>query len=320
MNIRAAWLVALAVPLALALGLAVGSVELGARDWLAAIAGGGSDTAREIVWGLRAPRVLAGFVAGASLALAGALLQALLRNPLADPYVVGVSGGAAVGALAALGLGLTAAAASLAAAAGAAVVTLLLALFAVRRTGWDPFRVLLAGVGLAAACGAAVGVLLALAPAEQVHGMLFWLMGDLGAAPDARLAWIVLGVALAASIVIANDLDLVALGTRKAATLGVAVVRVQWIAFAAAIVATADAVLVAGAIGFIGLAVPHALRLAGVHRHRALVPLAAAGGGALLVAADAFARVVAAPVELPVGAITAAIGVPVLFWLLARTR
>lgn len=317
------WVIALVVagaPLALLAALAMGSVDLGTERWALAVTGRGDADAHEIVWGLRAPRALAGFATGALLALAGALLQVLLRNPLADPYVLGVSGGAAVGGLGAMLLGLAAAWISVAALAGAVIVTAALVVFAASAGSWDTSRVLLAGVGFSAASGACVSLILTLAPAQQVHGMLFWLMGDLGAVADSRLAWLALAVALAAAWILADDIDLLALGPVKAATLGVAVERVQWIAFACAIVASAAAVLIAGAVGFVGLAVPHLLRLAGIHRHDRLLPLAALAGGTLVVIADTLARTVARPIELPVGAITALVGVPVLIYLLVRTR
>jgi iron complex transport system permease protein len=312
------WCIGLATVGAWIAALSVGSVALERGDWFAALVGGGSDLARDIVWGLRAPRAFAGFACGALLALTGVLLQALLRNPLADPYVIGVSSGASAGALTAMLFGASVITTPLAAMAGAALVSVALIAFAARSTGWDPYRVLLAGVGLASAGGALVSVILTLAPAQQLHGMLFWLIGDLSAVDDSRWAWGVLAIALIATITIATELDLLALGPLKATSLGVAVTRLQWIGYGAAIATTSAAVLVGGNIGFVGLVVPHLLRLTGVNHHRLLLPLAALAGGGLVVAADTLARTIWAPIELPIGAITALLGVPVLLFLLTR--
>jgi len=312
--------VLLAAPLALAAALWFGSVDVPAREWLATIAGSGSETSREIVWGLRAPRALAAFAVGALLAVAGALLQVLLRNPLADPTILGVSGGAAVGAMVGLLLawpqwGVQAAALGGACAAGGALLAL-----ALRLTGWNIHRVLLTGVAIGAACGALVSLLLALAPPGRLHGMLFWLLGDLSGAEHPLAPWIAAAIVVAAAQVLAPRLDALALGTLKARSLGVPVGATQTVAFLAATVATVAAVLVAGSIGFVGLVVPHALRLAGLGDHRRLLPLSALAGGTLLTAADTLARSVVAPLEFPVGAITALVGVPVLLALLARSR
>jgi iron complex transport system permease protein len=311
---------ALAGPLSIGVALAFGSVNLPFSEWAHALAGQGDDTAREIVWGLRAPRAFAGFAVGALLALAGTLLQVLLRNPLADPYILGVSGGAAVGALAAMLAGLAGAVVHASAFAGACAAALALFAFSIRFTGWNIHRVLLAGVGIAAGAGAAVSLILTLAPAGQVHGMLFWLMGDLSGAERPLSGWIALAAALALALALARQLDGLALGPLKAQSLGVAVGRTQALAFLAATGATVAAVMLAGSVGFVGLVVPHLLRLAGFTGHRILLPLAALAGGTLVVVADTLARAVAAPLEFPVGALTALIGVPVLLILIARSR
>jgi iron complex transport system permease protein len=313
-------LVVVLVPVSLALAIAHGSVDIGAAQLAQALAGKGDDVVREIVWGVRVPRALAAFACGALLALAGALLQVLLRNPLADPYILGVSGGASVGALTAIVMGLSAAALHLSALAGAALAAGSVFAFSVSRSGWNPYRVLLTGVALSSGFGAIIGLLLSLAPAAQMHGMLFWLLGDLSPAGDPALAWVVL---LACAIVASwqsAGLDVVLLGKDKAASLGLDVTRLQSIGFACATIATVAAVLLGGAIGFVGLVVPHLLRLSGVRRHRSLLPLSVGAGGSLLTLADTLARTVAAPAELPVGVITALIGVPALLFLLARLR
>jgi iron complex transport system permease protein len=312
--------VLLLVPASLVLGIAFGSVDLAPAQLGDALLGRGDAIAREIVWGVRAPRALAGFACGGLLALAGALLQVLLRNPLADPAILGVSGGAAAGALAAMLLGAAAAAVNLSAFAGAAIAAAAVFTFSVGRSGWNPYRVLLTGVALASGFGALVGLMLAIAPAAQVQGMLFWLLGDLSPAGDPSAALAVLAACAAVAFSQARSLDVLILGEDKARSLGVAVARLQAVAFGCATLATVAAVLLGGAIGFVGLVVPHLLRLSGVHRHRALLPLAACLGGSLLALADTLARTVAAPAELPVGVLTAMIGVPVLLVLLARLR
>jgi iron complex transport system permease protein len=308
------------VPASLALGVAVGSVDLAPAQLLDALLGRGDEIAREIVWGVRVPRALAGFACGGLLALAGALLQVLLRNPLADPAILGVSGGAATGALGAMLLGAAAAGVSLSALAGAALAALAVFAFSLGRSGWNPYRVLLTGVALASGFGALVGLMLAVAPASQVQGMLFWLLGDLSPAGDPAAALAVLAASTAVAFSQGSALDVLVLGEDKARSLGVAVKRLQATAFGCATLATVAAVLLGGTIGFVGLVVPHLLRLSGVHRHRALLPLAACLGGSLLALADALARTVAAPAELPVGVLTAMIGVPVLLLLLMRLR
>ena len=171
---------------------------------------------------MRAPRALAAFACGALLALAGTLLQALLRNPLADPFLLGVSGGAAAGALTAMLIGAGLALQHLFAFAGAAFATASVFAFSLRPSGWNAYRVILAGVALSAGFGAVVSLLLALAPAAQVHGMLFWLLGDLSGATDPLPAWLVLGVAAVMAQSQAAPLDLLALGEDKARSLGVA--------------------------------------------------------------------------------------------------
>jgi iron complex transport system permease protein len=308
------------VPLALALAVTQGSVDMSAGQLAQALAGRGDEVLREIVWDVRVPRVLAAFACGALLALSGALLQVLLRNPLADPYILGVSGGASVGALLALVLGLAAGALHLFALAGAALAAGAVFAFSRGRAGWNPYRVLLTGVALSAGFGAVVGLLLSLAPAAQVQGMLFWLLGDLSPAGDPTPALAVLAVCTAAAWSRAAALDVILLGRDKAASLGVDVPRLQSIAFACATLATVAAVLLGGAIGFVGLVVPHLLRLAGIRAHRLLLPLSVCAGGTLLVVADTLARTLTAPSELPVGVITALIGVPALLFLLARLR
>ncbi len=305
---------------AIAIALAVGSVALDSTSVVRALSGGeGIDAA--IVRELRLPRALAAFATGGLLALAGALMQVLLRNPLADPYVLGLSGGAAAAALAAMLAGATAIAAP--AAFGGALVSTLLVFGLSRargdRTPWTATRLLLTGAVIAAGWGALIALMLALAPDAQVKGMLFWLIGDLSTATSATPAMIALAIAAIAALAFARDMNVLARGEDTAAALGVAVARLTFAAHVTAAFATAVAVTTAGSVAFVGLVVPHALRLVVGNDQRLLLPAAALGGGALLVLADTLARTVAAPVQLPVGVVTALIGVPVFLWLLTRS-
>lgn len=274
----------------------------------------------DVIWRLRAPRALAAFACGALLAAAGALLQALLRNALADPYVLGVSSGAAFGALAAFAAGAGSAGANAGALAGAAAAIAIVFGLAARRAEWDPYRVLLTGVATAAGFSALVSLVLLSAPQVQVKGMLFWLMGDLAYAQSPLAAWIVLALVVPLAAAAGSGLDLLALGEPKARSLGLPVRALQLAVFGLAALATVAAVVLGGAVGFVGLMVPHALRLLGVASYRSLVPLAALLGGAFLTAADTAARTLAAPQQLPVGVLTAILGVPAMLWLLGRRR
>ncbi len=316
---------AIFLPLLLLTGLACFALALATgtqgiepvRAWQALMADGSLD--REVVLTLRLPRALAAFGCGALLALAGALLQALLRNPLADPFVLGISGGAGTLVLLAMLMGVSGvwlAGAGLLGALASLGVLLLLAW----RGGLRPQRLLLAGVILSSAWGAVVTLLLALAPDAPLRGMIFWLMGDLSGI-DPGIAGLPLGGALLALLLIwplARGFDALVQGELSARSLGVAVDRLRAIALLVAAAITTLAVLAAGSIGFVGLVTPHLLRLAGLRRHRVLLPACVLGGGTLLLAADLAARTVAAPLQLPVGAVTAAIGAPVFLWLLWR--
>lgn len=299
-------------------GLSVGSVHLSSEEVWQALLGNGSDVHRQIVNELRAPRVFAAFACGGLLALAGTLLQVLLRNPLADPYILGISGGAAVGALAALTLGMAALSVNIGALLGAVAAIALVFALGWRGRGVGPERMLLAGVVLSAGFAAIISLFLVLAPAAQLHGMLFWLMGDLSRVISADIALVTLGIVAVISVLLGHSLDILALGETKAATLGLSAKPFQILIFLLAAVATTVVVVSAGSIGFVGLLVPHAIRLLGITRHRALMVFSIFAGGAFLVWADLLARSVAAPLQLPVGAVTALLGVPLLLLLLIR--
>jgi iron complex transport system permease protein len=280
----------------------------------------GDPLMRTIVWELRMPRALAAFGAGVVLALAGVLMQALLRNPLADPYVLGVSGGAAVGALGVMLAGAAGLIVDVAAAAGAFGAMLLVFAVAHGPGGWTTTRLLLTGVVVAAGCGAIVSLLLSLSDDLRLRGMLFWLLGDFG---YVQTPWWLLGLALIAipaCLLAARPLDALARGELQARLLGVPVRGLRIAIYVAASVLTAAAVTTAGSIGFVGLVTPHLVRLLVGSSHRAVIPAAALAGGALLVVADLAARTVVAPRMLPVGALTALIGVPLFLWLMHRQR
>jgi iron complex transport system permease protein len=317
---RAAAFVVAAVPLALLAAVMVGSVPIAPQKLALALAGGGDPIDRQILWDLRLPRALAAFACGGLLALSGALLQVLLRNPLADPFLLGISGGSATGTLLAMLAGASTGVLRIASFTGAAVPILAVFVAARARGEWNPYRLLLVGVALSSGFGALIALILSVAPAGELPGMLFWLLGDLSAAGEPWLAGAVLIAALAAVQAQSRPLDVLALGEAQAYTLGVNVARVRGIALAAACLAAAGAVLLGGSIGFVGLVIPHLLRLSGVHEHRSLLPLSVCLGGSFLATADALARSAAAPAELPVGAVTALIGVPVLLALIARSR
>lgn len=302
----------------LAAALAFGSLNLSAAELWAILVRQGDSLHTAVVLDLRLPRAVSAFATGGLLALGGALMQALLRNPLADPYILGISGGASAAALLVLVAGLTGFWLPIAAFAGALFSMLLVFGLAHGRGGWTPTRLLLTGVVVAAGWGALISLLLAISPQGPLRSMLFWLMGDLGYArsPWLGLAIVVLG--LAASLPLARDLNVLARGELLAGSLGVAVKRLRYQLFFLASLLTATAVTLAGSVGFVGLLVPHILRLVGAHDHRILLPGSVLLGGALLVVADTGARTLLAPSQLPVGVITALVGVPLFLFLLNR--
>jgi len=300
-----------------AAALGVGSHDLSLRELMSALAGE-PGLARDIVVQVRWPRAAAALVCGALLSLAGVLLQVLLRNPLADPYVLGISGGAALGVLLAMLAGLAAWVVPLTGFAGAFAAAVLVFALGYRAGDWNLYRLLLTGVVLASGCGAAVSLVLVLAPNAAVKGMLFWLMGDLSGVSVSWPAWIValgLGVGATAS---GGMLNVLALGRAQAAVLGVPVNAAETALYAAAALATVSAVMLGGTIGFVGLIVPHLVRLLGVADLRWLIPLSMFAGAAFLCLADTLARVLFAPLQLPVGVLTALLGVPVMLLLLGR--
>jgi iron complex transport system permease protein len=312
-------LLALAIVMIVALG--IGAVAIPVGDVWRALLGEGDTQVVAIVRDLRGPRVLLAALVGAGLATSGAALQGTMRNPLAEPYLLGVSGGAAVGAVLAMSLGVSSAAlVTLAAFGGAAAATLLVALLARVAGGRaEPRLLLMAGVVVGAFANAAILVALADAPPDRLRGALWWMMGSTSDATWAAVArtgaaLLLLGGVL---VVYARDLDLLALGEEPAVALGADVDRAGRRTFLVASWLAAATVAAVGLVGFVGLVVPNLARALGAQRHRPMLLVSAVYGGTLLVLADVAARALRAPVELPLGAVTALVGVP---FFLARLR
>jgi iron complex transport system permease protein len=274
-----------------------------------------------IVFGLRLPRIALGVLVGAALSVSGASFQALLRNPLADPYVLGVSSGAALGAIVSLAfLPHFAWTMQLLAFVGA-LLTIAAVYFLGRRGGQlDSTTLLLAGIIAASFLSAVIMFLMTTVSGRDLRGMAFWLMGDLATPPAVRLSFlfVVLLVGIGAIYTTASDLNLILTGEREAHHLGVNVARVKLVVYVGASLLTGLAVSVSGAIGYVGLLIPHVIRMIFGSDYRLLIPASALGGAIAVCLADTLARTIVAPIELPVGAMTAAIGAPVFIYLLRR--
>lgn len=300
--------------------LATGSAEISIAQSIAALQGNAPEHIHSLVIELRLPRALTAFSVGGLLAVAGVLMQVLLRNPLAEPYILGSSGGAAVAALLAMLAGATSVIVDVSAFGGAMTATLLVFAIAHGSGTWTPARLLLTGVVLAAGFSAATTLLLALSPEQQLRGMLFWLMGDLSFAYEpARTLWLLAILTMAATMA-ARHLNVLSRGELQAAIVGLPVKGFRYLIFIVTALATGLAVTTVGVIGFIGLVVPHMIRLLAGSDHRIVVPASALAGGALLIVADTLARTILAPRQLPVGALTAAIGVPLFLLLMNRSQ
>lgn len=326
----------LAAPLVLAIAMGVGAVPVSPLHVAQVVlhhalgtdaVGGGADAIDDqIVWEYRAPRVLLALVTGAALALAGTVLQTLIRNPLADPFVLGIASGASLGAVAALVVGASAAGilATLGvtgAAFAGAIGTLALVLALGRRGGRvDPARLVLVGVSISSLLQALTSWLQLQASPDQIAGVLFWLLGSVSGATWGSLALpaTALAIGLVGLLAGGRTLDALLLGDDRAASLGVDLSRSRTILFAVSALLTAAAVSVAGGVGFVGLIAPHLVRLVVGPAHRRLLPLAALVGGLFLVLADLAGRTLTAPRELPLSIVTALVGVPVFLAVLLR--
>jgi iron complex transport system permease protein len=324
MPLRTWMLLLLAVAVAIAAGLAIGAVPLSLDDVWRALKGIGDPNVVTIIQSLRLPRVALGLAVGAGLGMSGAAMQATLRNPLAEPYLLGVSGGAAVGAVAAVALHVAAPAVlPIVAFIGAiAAVVIVLGVARAAGAGNDPRVLVMAGVVVGAFGNAVIMVVLANAPAEDVRGALWWMMGSLNDASWSGARWIALYVALGGGALLAlgREIELLSLGEEAAAALGADVPRATRRVFLLASLLAAVTVAGAGLIGFVGLVVPAIVRGLGARSVRSVIGGAALAGAALLVGADVVARTARAPAELPLGAVTALIGVPFFLTRLRRLR
>jgi len=311
--------------LAVLLSIRFGAVELSTWEVLDALRGDGPESDRIIIRELRAPRALLAVLVGGGLAISGAVFQALLRNPLAEPYILGISGGAAAGAVLVLALGLVAVASwalPLAAFGGAlAAIVLVFGVAASADRRLDVRVLLLAGVVVGAFFSACIALILALSDAPTVRSAVLWMMGTLSGATW-RTVGVVAAYTLPSALVIlglARPLNAMAIGEETASYLGTDVERVKKGAYVVASLIAAAGVAFTGVIGFVGLIIPHGVRLVVGSDHRVLLPLAFLAGAGFLTLADLLARTALAPVEIPIGVITAFIGVPFFLVLLRRS-
>ncbi|GHH04342.1 FecCD family ABC transporter permease [Pseudodonghicola xiamenensis] len=331
---RATWALALLTLLAAWGSLATGASGISLLDALGRLISGEGLSLQEqvVLWQIRLPRLATGLLVGASLAVSGAVMQGLFRNPLADPGLVGVGAGAGLGAVLAIVLGglLPAALAGwfgmhlvpIAAFLGGWAATLILYRVSTRAGRTSVATMLLAGIALGALAGAATGVLVYAADDQQLRDLTFWNLGSLAGASWAKLsiAAPIMAIAMLGTLGLARGLNGLALGEAAAAHMGIPVQRMKNLAILCVAAATGAAVAVSGGIGFIGIVVPHLLRLSTGPDHRHLLPNAALLGAALLVGADMIARSILAPAELPIGIVTALMGAPVFLWILLRRR
>jgi iron complex transport system permease protein len=314
-----------ALLLAFLLSVRLGHISLSTEEVLRALSGAGDPTHRRILFEIRLPRAVLGILVGGGLALAGSVFQALLRNPLAEPYILGISGGSAAGAVLVLSLGLVTVSSALlpAAAFGGALLAVLL-VFRVAASAdrsLDVRVLLLAGVVVGSFFTAVIALILALSEAQAVRSAVVWMMGSLYG-----VGWGSVGVVSAYTIPaalvlmsLARALNLMSVGEETASYLGTDVEAVKRIAYGVASLITAAGVAVAGIIGFVGLIVPHTLRLVVGSDQRILLPLSFLAGGAFLTFADLGARLILDPTEIPIGVITAFLGVPLFLVLLRRS-
>jgi len=304
-------------------GVMLGTMHLAPADVLRALAGQGSDVERAVVRSLRLPRVVLAALVGAGLGSAGAALQGATRNGLAEPYLLGVSGGAAVGAVLAVAGGAPFGLVPAGAFVGAVAAVMLV--LAIARAGGrrpDPRVLLMAGVVVGAFANAVIMIALASAPADSVRNALWWMMGSVAGATWTQIGWFAAYglVSASALLLYAPEIDVLALGDDAAAGLGVNVDRAGRRAYVIASLLAAATVAAAGLVGFVGLVVPHLVRTRAGNRHRAVIAAAGLAGATLVILADLVARTLRAPSELPLGAVTALGGVPFFLFQLRRFR
>ena len=299
------------------IGISSGSADIGLSELWIILATDIHNEYSNVIFELRLPRVFTAFAVGGLLAVSGVLMQVLLRNPLAEPYILGSSGGAAVSALLAMSFGLGSIWIDVSAFSGSLLATLLVFGIASSSADWGPTRLLLTGVVLASGFSAITTLILALSSEQTVRGMLFWMMGDLSFAyyPD-HLIYLLITITIS-TIFLSRYFDILSRGEIQASIVGIEVHFFRLLIFSITALATALSVTAVGVIGFVGLVVPHTVRLLIGSKHKYVIPASALLGGVLLVISDTIARTVLAPRQLPVGALTALIGVP-LFILLMR--
>lgn len=311
----------LLVPISLLFAISVGTIDIGWQDIFFVLQDNESNKLNHsLIFNLRLPRALNAFLTGSMLAMAGALMQVLLRNPLADPYILGVSGGAAVAALATMILGLGGVWITGSAFMGASLSMLLVFALAHSKGSWTTTRLLLTGVIVAAGWGALISFLLAIAPQANLRSMLFWLMGDLSHTATTLPEFIIFVLCCVICMPLARDLNILGRGELQASALGVSVFPLRICIYFIASLLTASAVTIAGSIGFIGLIVPHIVRLIIGNDYRILLPASILLGGVFLTVADTLARTLISPEQLPVGVITAMLGVPFFLYLLQKNK
>ncbi len=303
-----------------AIGLSTGSVAVPPDRLLGVLLGHGSDVDRTILLDLRLPRVLMAILVGAGLSVAGAVFQALLRNPLAEPYILGISSGGTVGAVIAIGLGLVARLVPAFSFAGSILVMAIVYASAHRRGQLDTYALLLSGVMTGAFFNALILLVIAVFN-QELRNAFLWLMGNLSAARAATLAVIAPPalLAIAGLVSMSRKFNLISTGDESALQLGVNVPAVKRTAYLLASLLTGVVVSVSGVVGFVGLIIPHTCRILFGPDHRLLVPASALLGGSFMVLADIVSRVIIAPTEIPVGAVTAALGAPVFIYLLRKS-
>jgi iron complex transport system permease protein len=300
-------------------GLVSGSVNIDIQQLWYLLTESNSPGLSTLIMELRLPRVLSAFAVGGLLSVSGVLMQVLLRNPLAEPYILGSSGGAAVAALLAMSFGLGAFWVDTAAFTGALCATFLVFGIASSSGNWGPSQLILTGVVLASGFSAVTTMILAISSEQNIRGMLFWMMGDLSFAYSPQhLLWLLIIIVLI-TMAAARYLDILSRGELQASILGIRVNTFRIAIFSITALATALSVTAVGVIGFIGLVVPHTVRLIVGNKHRFVVPASAMLGGSLLVISDTLARTILAPRQLPVGAITALIGVPLFLILMQKS-
>jgi iron complex transport system permease protein len=298
--------------------IAKGSTSISFLDLIHSITSQQNALIYQIIVELRIPRTLSAFVTGGLLAMSGVIMQILLRNPLADPYILGISGGAAVASLLCLFFGLAGYWLTGAAWLGSLCVMVIILALSKKNHSWDTEKVLLTGVALTSGFSALISFILMISDDRELHSMLFWLLGDLSYAHKPYMESAILLIALLLSLSLAKQLNVLSRGNREAESLGIELSTLHKQLYLLSSLLTATAVALAGCIGFIGLIVPHVLRLIGGYDHRWLIPSSVLLGGSLLTLADTFSRYLFAPQQLPVGIMMALLGIPIFLWLLHK--